>query len=52
MRVGARPGPRPSLLRQTGSNGVGFEIAEKLAKAFSVEETGIETGGPIDGTHA
>ena len=52
MRVSAGPGPRPSLLRQTGADGVGFEIAEKLAKALGIEETGIETRGPIDGTHA
>ena len=38
--------------RQTGADEVEFEIAEKLAKAFRIEETGIETGGPIDGTHA
>ena len=27
------------LLRQTGANGVGFEITEKLAKAFGIKET-------------
>ena len=40
------------MLRQTGADGVGFEIAEKLAKAFGIKETDIETGGPIHGAHA
>ena len=40
------------MLRQTRADGVGFEIAEKLAKALCIEKTGIETGGPIDGSHA
>ena len=52
MRVSAGPGPRPPLLRQTRANGIGFEITEKLAKAFRIKETGIETGRQINGTHA
>ena len=52
VRMSAGPRPGPSLLRQTRADGVDFEIAEKLAKAFRIEETGIETRGPIDGTHA
>ena len=52
VRMSAGPGPRPPLLRQTGADRVEFEIAEKLAKALRIEETGVETRSPIDGTHA